>query len=411
MNFLYNKQNLIFLLIAFSLSSLFILILLLPNNLWYKIFIFLNIPAGGLDLADAKSLVNYSQIYVEKGFVEVNSVDFWNRKFTGISIVWKEIAVFFKFYKPINFYIFIFVSFFIYIFSFLKIAFINNKRLDFLVIIFFFFSTSSFYLIERGNFDLILFSLVTLLCFLKKKKYQLPVIFLLSFLKINLIYLFFILVRNFKTFVFYFLLATIILFINYKYIIAGYIEIGNSASITHYGLFTIIKSVLYFLYKINAFEVNKYTNIVGVSLLIFIFLIVSYFIIKELKKIRKKNINLEFTLIERLFLTGSFFYIFSFISFSAPDYKLVFLVLALPYLLKKKCFLEIFLIFLIMNSCIFETYPLFQNIFDGEPRIYTDKHNTKYLLSGLIVHSLKILIFILISRETINLYKEKINKV
>lgn len=411
MNFLYNKQNLIFLLIAFSLSSLFIFILLLPNNLWYKIFIFLNIPAGGLDLADAKSLVNYSQIYVEKGFVEVNSVDFWNRKFTGISIVWKEIAVFFKFYKPINFYIFIFVSFFIYIFSFLKIAFINNKRLDFLVIIFFFFSTSSFYLIERGNFDLILFSLVTLLCFLKKKKYQLPVIFLLSFLKINLIYLFFILVRNFKTFVFYFLLATIILFINYKYIIAGYVEIGNSASITHYGLFTIIKSVLYFLYKINAFEVNKYTNIVGVSLLIFIFLIVSYFIIKELKKIRKKNINLEFTLIERLFLTGSFFYIFSFISFSAPDYKLVFLVLALPYLLKKKCFLEIFLIFLIMNSCIFETYPLFQNIFDGEPRIYTDKHNTKYLLSGLIVHSLKILIFILISRETINLYKEKINKV
>lgn len=410
MNFLYNKQNLIFLLIAFSFSSLFIVILLLPNNLWYKIFIFLNIPAGGLDLADAKSLVNYSQIHAEKGFVEVNSVDFWNRKFTGISIVWKEIAVFFKFYKPINFYIFIFVSFFIYIFSFLKIAFINNKRSDFLVIIFFFFSTSSFYLIERGNFDLILFSLVTLLCFLKKNKYQLPVIFLLSFLKINLIYLFFILVRNFKTFVFYFLLATIILFINYKYIIAGYVEIGNSASITHYGLFTIIKSVLYFLYKINAFEVNKYTNIVGVSLLIFIFLIVSYFIIKELKKI-KKNINLEFTLIERLFLTGSFFYIFSFISFSAPDYKLVFLVLALPYLLKKKCFLEIFLIFLIMNSCIFETYPLFQNIFDGEPRIYTDKHNTKYLLSGLIVHSLKILIFILISRETINLYKEKINKV
>jgi len=139
MNFLYNKQNLIFLLIAFSLSSLFIVILLLPNNLWYKIFIFLNIPAGGLDLADAKSLVNYSQIYAEKGFVEVNSVDFWNRKFTGISIVWKEIAVFFKFYKPINFYIFIFVSFFIYIFSFLKIAFINNKRSDFLVIIFFFF--------------------------------------------------------------------------------------------------------------------------------------------------------------------------------------------------------------------------------------------------------------------------------
>jgi hypothetical protein len=411
MNFLYNKQNLIFLLIAFSLSSLFIVILLLPNNLWYKIFIFLNIPAGGLDLADAKSLVNYSQMYVEKGFVEVNSVDFWNRKFTGISIVWKEIAVFFKFYKPINFYIFIFVSFFIYIFSFLKIAFINNKRSDFLVIIFFFFSTSSFYLIERGNFDLILFSLVTLVCFLKKKKYQLPVIFLLSFLKINLIYLFFILVRNFKTFVYYFLLATIILFINYKYIIAGYVEIGNSASITHYGLFTIIKSALYLLYKINAFDVNKYTNIVGVSLLIFIFTIVSYFIIKELKKIKIKNLNLEFTLIERLFLTGSLFYIFSFISFSAPDYKLVFLVLALPYLLEKKCFLEIFLIFLIMNSCFFETYPLFQNIFNGEVRIYTDKYNTKYLFLGLIVHSLKILIFVLISKETINLYKEKINKV
>jgi len=411
MNLLYNKKNLIFSLIAFSLSALFIVILLLPNNLWYKIFIFLNIPAGGLDLADAKSLVNYSQIYAEKGLVKIDSVDFWNRKFTGISIIWKEIAIFFEFYKPINFYIFIFVSFFIYIFSFLKIAFINNKKLDFVVIIFFFFTTSSFYLIERGNFDLILFGLVTLLCFLKKTKYQLPFILLLSFLKVNLIYLFFILVRNIKTFVYYFLLATIILFINYKYIIAGYVEIGNSASITHYGIFTIIKSALHFFYKINAIEINKYTNIVGFSLLIFIFLIVSYFIVKEFKKIKIKKINLEFTLTERLFLTGSFFYIFSFISFSAPDYKLVFLVLAIPYLLKKKYFFKIFLIFLIMNSCIFETYPLFQNIFDGESRIYADKYDTKYLISGLIVHSLKILIFILISKETINFYKEKIIKV
>jgi hypothetical protein len=117
--------------------------------------------------------------------------------------------------------------------------------------------------------------------------------------------------------------------------------------------------------------------------------------------------NLEFSLIEKLFLTGSFFYIFSFISFSAPDYKLVFLVLTLPYFIKKKYFYEIFLIFLIMNSSIFETYPLFQNIFNGEPRIYTEKNSIKYLISGFIVHSFKILIFILLSKKTINLYKEK----
>jgi hypothetical protein len=143
-------------------------------------------------------------------------------------------------------------------------------------------------------------------------------------------------------------------------------------------------------------------------LLIIILLILFYLFLKELKKVKIKNINLEFSLIEKLFLAGSFFYIFSFISFSAPDYKLVFLVLTLPYLFEKKYFFAILLIFLIMNSCIFETYPLFQNIFNGEPRIYTEKYSARYLVSGLIIHALKILTFILLLKKTLNIYREKI---
>jgi hypothetical protein len=188
----------------------------------------------------------------------------------------------------------------------------------------------------------------------------------------------------------------------------GYIEIGNSASVIHYGTFTIIKSILHLLNKIIFFEVNKYTNLVGIFFLIIIFLIFFYLFLKELKKIKIKNINLEFSLIEKLFLAGSFFYIFSFISFSAPDYKLVFLVLTLPYLFEKKYFFAALLIFLIMNSCIFETYPLFQNIFSGEPRIYTEKFSVRYLLSGLIIHALKILTFIILFKKSLNIYRKKI---
>jgi len=404
---LFRKENLIISLVAFSLSSLLMVILLSPNNLWYKLFIFLNIPAGGLDLADAKSIVSYSEIFLEKGFVEDNAVDFWNRKFHSISFIWKNIAILFKFYKPINFYIFIYISFFIYIFSFLKIAYIGKKKLNFLFL-FFFFTTSSFYLIERGNFDLILFGLVTLLCFIKEKKYQLAIIILLALLKINLIYLFFILVKNIKTFLKYFLAAIVILLINYKYVMTGYIEIGNSASVIHYSTFTIIKSTFHLLNKIISFDVSNYTNLVGIFFLIIILLIFFYLFLEELKKIKAKNITLEFSLIEKLFLAGSFFYIFSFISFSAPDYKLVFLVLTLPYLFEKKCFFVILLIFLIMNSCILETYPLFQNIFNGESKIYTEKYSTKYLVSGLVIHTLKILTFILLFKKTLNVYRKKI---
>jgi len=404
---LFRKENLIISLVAFSFSLLLMVILLSPNYLWYKLFIFLNIPAGGLDLADAKSIFIYAEIFSEKGFVEDNAVDFWNRKFHSISFIWKNIAILFKFYKPINFYIFIYISFFIYIFSFLKIAYINKKKFNFLFL-FFFFTTSSFYLIERGNFDLILFGLVTLLCFIKEKKYQLAIVILLAFLKINLIYLFFILIKNIRTFLKYFLVAIVILLINYKYVMTGYTEIGNSASVVHYGAFVIIKSALHLLNKIIFFEVNKYTNLIGIFLLIIILLILFYLFLKELKKVKIKNINLEFSLIEKLFLAGSFFYIFSFISFSAPDYKLVFLVLTLPYLFEKKYFFAILLIFLIMNSCIFETYPLFQNIFNGEPRIYTEKYSARYLVSGLIIHALKILTFILLLKKTLNIYREKI---
>jgi hypothetical protein len=403
----FRKENLIISLVAFSVSSLLMVILLSPNNLWIKLFIFLNIPAGGIDLADARSIVSYAEIFLEKSFVEDSAVDFWNRKFHSISFIWKNIAILFKFYKPINFYIFIYISFFLYIFSFLKIAYINKKKLNFLFL-FFFLSTSSFYLIERGNFDLILFGLVTLLCFIKEKKYQLAIIILLAFLKINLIYLFFILVKNIKTILKYSLASIVILLINYKYVMTGYIEIGNSASVIHYGTFTIIKSAFHLLNKIIFFDVIKYTNLVGIFFLIIILLIFFYLFLKGLKKIKIKNINLEFSLIEKLFLAGSFFYIFSFISFSAPDYKLVFLVLTLPYLFEKKYFFTILFVFLIMNSCIFETYPLFQNIFNGEPRIYTEKNSAKYLVSGLIIHTLKILTFILLFKKTLNIYKRKI---
>jgi hypothetical protein len=243
---------------------------------------------------------------------------------------------------------------------------------------------------------------------LKKSKYQLGIIVLLSFLKINLVYLFFVLIKNMKTFFYYSLLVIIILFINYKFILAGYTEVGNSASIIHYGISTIIKSILSFFIKILNIDISKYGYYISGSFIITSFVIILLYFFKELKnvKIKIKEINLEFLFIEKLFLTGSFFYIFSFITFSSPDYKLVFLVLSLPYLLYKKLFFKIFIIFIIMNSCIFETYPLFQNIFNEEPRIYVDKYSIKYLTLGFVVHALKILIFILLLRESLNIYKK-----
>jgi hypothetical protein len=413
---IFNKSNL-FIFFFSTIVSLILLKILQEPNLWFQTFKFLNIPAGGLDVADARSIQMYSELFLKNGFVDPEAVDVWNRKFSAISFIWLKLSILFKLNNPINFYIFIFLSFNFYIFSVLKIAMINKNIIDFITIILAFLSTSSFYLIERGNFDLIIFFLITLLVFIKNTRYKIFLIIVLSFLKINLIYLFIILIKNLKLFFYYFIVATIILIINYRYIFSGYNDIGTAADMIHYGLFTIVKSLVFYsnaIFKLDI-NINYYTQIISFIFLFFIITIILFFLLKKIDytKVKINKLRLNFSLNEQFFIAGSVFYIFSFLLFSAPDYKLVFLIFTLPFFLKNKSFYigEILLTLVVLNSCLFEVFSIFNNIFNDPYILPVDtKHNLRYFIFGVLIHSLKIFLFIRLILITFYIYNKKISK-
>jgi hypothetical protein len=327
------------------------------------------------------------------------------------------LSILFKLNNPINFYIFIFLSFNFYIFSVLKIAIINKNIIDFITIILAFLSTSSLYLIERGNFDLIIFFLITLLVFIKNTRYKIFLIIILSFLKINLIYLFIILIKNLKLFFYYFIVATIILIINYRYIFSGYNDIGTAADMIHYGLFTIAKSLVFYsnaIFKLDI-NINYYTLIISFIFLFFIITIILFFLLKKIDytKVKINKLRLNFSLNEEFFIAGSVFYIFSFLFFSAPDYKLVFLIFTLPFFLENKSFYigEILLTLVVLNSCLFEVFSIFNNIFNDPYILPADtKYNLRYFIFGVLVHFLKIFLFIRLIFITFYIYNKKIFK-
>jgi hypothetical protein len=412
----FNKSNL-FIFFFSTIVSLILLKILQEPNLWFQTFKFLNIPAGGLDVADARSIQMYSELFLKNGFVDPEAVDVWNRKYSAISFIWLKLSILFKLNNPINFYIFIFLSFNFYIFSVLKIAMINKNIIDFITIILAFLSTSSFYLIERGNFDLIIFFLITLLVFIKNTRYKIFLIIILSFLKINLIYLFIILIKNLKLFFYYFIVATIILIINYRYIFSGYNDIGTAADMIHYGLFTIVKSLVFYsnaIFKLDI-NINYYTQIISFIFLFFIITIILFFLLKKIDytKVKINKLRLNFSLNEEFFIAGSVFYIFSFLFFSAPDYKLVFLIFTLPFFLENKSFYigEILLTLVVLNSCLFEVFSIFNNIFNDPYILPVDtKYNLRYFIFGVLIHSLKIFLFIRLILITFYIYNKKISK-
>ena len=104
---LFNKSNL-YIFFFSTLISLILLKILQDPNLWLKIFKFLNTPVGGLDVADARSIQMYSELFFKNGFVDPDSVDIWNRKFSAISFIWLKLSILFKLNNPTNFNIYFF---------------------------------------------------------------------------------------------------------------------------------------------------------------------------------------------------------------------------------------------------------------------------------------------------------------
>lgn len=124
-------------------------------------------------------------------------------------------------------------------------------------------------------------------------------------------------------------------------------------------------------------------NVLYLSFLIFISLFVFYFI-------RKKNYNNNIDFIDtknRLFIAGASIYCFSYIFFSSYDYRLIFLILIVPYLVSNFNLLnKISIFFILITSNSILIYSVADTPYE-------------YMYIGIFTHLCKFFLFLLILRE------------
>ena len=226
-----------------------------------------------------------------------------------------------------------------------------------------FFSTSSTLVIERGNVDLLIFSLTFLIVLFPSYYISLFIISGLSLLKIYPFFLFFyLLAKKDKKIITISIMLLVIYFI-YEVSIAKYIDKNHSimALSQSYGVQSITEGIFKTLEKINyAFITENQKNIIRlISSLVFLLICILFFLIgiNSKKKIEFLNKNIQ----KNLFTLGATIYIGSFIFYSNVDYRLIFLFFTIPFMenfSKKINYSYCFLIFIISNSFFLSFTPL-----------------------------------------------------
>jgi hypothetical protein len=243
-------------------------------------------------------------------------------------------------------------------------------------------------LIERGNTDMLIFYLILYAAlstnFLKSSGF----IFLASILKVYPIFAFFINFKSKKKFLLgamFSVVAFVTFFQKLKFFYSG-TSSGNATSFT-FGFSAISKGILKSLDRLN---INLPEHYLFNPLYIHITLIIIVLLfILAVFLINKKNFfKINFTDIRnRLFLAGSSIYCGCFVFFSSYDYRLIFLILTIPYFfdrLNKFYIVYLIFVFLSLNSLILFSVA---------------KSPIEFLYIGAIIHFFKLSIFLLLIYE------------
>ena len=262
-----------------------------------------------------------------------------------------------------NFRIFIFfILSFLFLTYFLLLK-ISKNKFNKIILILLFFSTSSTLVIERGNVDLIIFSLTFLIVLIPSYYMSLLIISGLSLLKIYPFFLFFyLLAKKDKKIITISIMLLVIYFI-YEVSIAKYIDKNHSimALSQSYGVQSITEGIFKTLEKTNfAFITENQKNLIRlICSLVFLLISILFFLtgINSNKKIEflKKDIQ------KNLFTLGATIYIGSYIFYSNVDYRLIFLFFTIPFMenfSKKVNYAYCFSIFIISNSFFLSFAPL-----------------------------------------------------
>ena len=338
---LFTQKEIILLFIFVSLISLFLTSIFFYG--WNKSWIFLKIPAMDPIFADMRVVQGAlkTELLGLNPYI-TNPGDPWNRIINYPSI-WLDIAKILNLENETFFLIFnlIVVNIFLSICLFLLLK--TKSYLLFFVI----FSSSSLLGIERGNNDLLIFSIIYFSTLLLPI-YALLFLSLATFLKVYPLALILTLL-NYKKILFAFLIVGILTFYyHYEDLIYLVTNTPKSAGLS-YGSSTISKAL-------SKFGLNVNDSLITCILIILIF--VFYLMFKNKIKINVDKVNYR---IITSFLYGGLIYVGTFLLGKNFDYRLIFLIL---------CYEFIFLInvnklriFLIFNMIISFNYLILTSIF------------------------------------------------
>lgn len=291
-----------------------------------------------------------------------NPCEFYNIRYQ-YPITWLFVFEYLNLDIEDNFRIFLFfILSFLFLTYFLLLE-ISKNKFNMTILILLFFSTSSMLVIERGNVDLLIFSLTSLIVLFPSYYVSLFIISGLSLLKIYPFFLFFyLLAKKDKKIITISIMLLVIYFI-YEVSIAKYIDKNHSimALSQSYGVQSITEGIFKTLEKTNfAFITENQKNIIRlISSLVFLLICILFFLIgiNSKKKIEFLNKNLQ----KNLFILGATIYIGSFIFYSNVDYRLIFLFFTIPFMEnfnKKINYSYCFSILIISNSFFLSFTPL-----------------------------------------------------
>lgn len=291
-----------------------------------------------------------------------NPCEFYNIRYQ-YPITWLFVFEYLNLDIEDNFRIFLFfILSFLFLTYFLLLE-ISKNKFNMTILILLFFSTSSMLVIERGNVDLLIFSLTSLIVLFPSYYVSLFIISGLSLLKVYPFFLFFhLLAKKDKKIITISIMLLVIYFI-YEVSIAKYIDKNHPimALSQSYGVQSITEGIFKTLEKINfALITENQKNIIRlISSLVFLLICILFFLIgiNSKKKIEFLNKNIQ----KNLFTLGSTIYIGSFIFYSNVDYRLIFLFFTIPFMenfSKKINYSYCFLIFIVSNSFFLSFTPL-----------------------------------------------------
>ena len=373
----------VFFKILFSLFfSITIVSLSFQDNLWIKFWGSLHVPP----VLPAFSDFNALNIFLQNKNEGFNPyLETTHKIYTGLAYpsIWLNLTEFLNLKDIMNFKIIVFTILFLYFFTLIDLTFTIKNRVFNILLVIYFFSTSNFLLIERLNIDIIIYLLIYFLLKNKNSIYQ-SILFGLSFiLKIYPIFSIFVFLDNKKFFFTALFFTLIYLFFIREEIYLMTNNIVECALTFCYGVASISKAIYFYSieynYFINEYNYSSFRNIIVLFAMLFASIII-FSQIKIHEKIEFKKLSLD----QKMFLSGAGIYIGTYATTANVDYRLVYLLLTIPYLLKENSKIikniYFFSIVICFNSLIIE---------GGNP------YSLFYFIKGSAVHFFKLATFVI----------------